>query len=87
MKLPDWFRVPTPVGFYNPDWAIVMERRDAHAKQLGKLLLYLVRETKDDKWRTTLRPTEMRKVRCAEKHFTETLGVSFKVVSTTDQLT
>jgi type III restriction enzyme len=25
VKLPNWFRVPTPVGEYNPDWAIVVE--------------------------------------------------------------
>src|SRR5439155_23808360 len=30
IKLPPWFRVPTPVGEYNPDWAIVWEDRDSH---------------------------------------------------------
>ena len=36
VKLPDWFKVETPVGTYNPDWAIVK-----HADET----IYLVRET------------------------------------------
>ena len=41
VKLPAWFKVATPVGQYNPDWALVMESiEDPEA------LLYLVRETK-----------------------------------------
>lgn len=39
LKLPEWFKVPTPLGNYNPDWAIV------RAEPGGKYL-YLVRETK-----------------------------------------
>ena len=41
IKLPSWFTVATPIGAYNPDWAIVMEDPDG-----GDDLLYLVRETK-----------------------------------------
>ncbi|MFM7366358.1 MAG: 3'-5' exonuclease, partial [Sphaerospermopsis kisseleviana] len=40
IKLPNWFTVPTPVGEYNPDWAIVMEDRDEHGELVGKPLLY-----------------------------------------------
>ena len=47
LKLPRWFTVPTPVGNYNPDWAIVLEERDAHGQATDKPLLYLVRETKE----------------------------------------
>ncbi|MEV3989083.1 DEAD/DEAH box helicase family protein [Streptomyces sp. NPDC049837] len=39
-QLPSWFRVPTPLGAYNPDWAIVRETSDGHRH------LYLVTETK-----------------------------------------
>ena len=40
VKLPAWFKVDTPVGYYNPDWAILLER------ETGGDTLYLVRETK-----------------------------------------
>lgn len=39
IKLPPWFTVPTPVGEYNPDWAIVWEDRDEHGQATGKPLL------------------------------------------------
>jgi type III restriction enzyme len=45
-KLPPWFTVPTPVGEYNPDWAIVIEQRDEHGEPIDRPLLYLVCETK-----------------------------------------
>jgi restriction endonuclease len=37
VKLPGWFQIDTPLGTYNPDWAILKD--DGHA-------FYLVRETK-----------------------------------------
>lgn len=39
VKLPDWFKIPTPLGNYNPDWAFVRQQDDGRA-------IYLVRETK-----------------------------------------
>ena len=44
VKLPQWFVVETPVGEYNPDWAVVLEERDTQGKIREKL--YLVKETK-----------------------------------------
>jgi type III restriction enzyme len=76
VKLPSWFEVDTPVGKYNPDWAIVK-----HDKQS----LYLVKETKGTKDFLKLRTTEADKVRCGQRHF-ETLGVSFAVVVTADEV-
>jgi type III restriction enzyme len=76
VKLPGWFVIDTPVGTYNPDWAII--------KQNGQAL-YLVRETKGTRDFLKLRTTEADKVRCGEKHF-ETLGVPFKVVVTADEV-
>ena len=70
VKLPGWFEIDTPVGKYNPDWAIVRHDDDT---------LYLVRETKSTKDFLKLRTSEADKVRCGQKHF-ETLGVPFKVV-------
>ena len=53
VKLPDWFRVDTPVGEYNPDWAILK-----HNDQT----LYLVRETKATRDFLKLRTSEADKV-------------------------
>ena len=76
VKLPDWFKVETPVGTYNPDWAIVK-----HEDQT----LYLVKETKGTKDFLKLRTTEADKVRCGQRHF-ETLGVPFAVSVTADDV-
>jgi len=79
IKLPNWFTVPTPVGEYNPDWALVMEDRDEHGDANGRDLLYLVRETKSTKNLDELRPDERRKIKCGEKHFVGALGTSYSV--------
>lgn len=76
VKLPNWFEIDTPVGKYNPDWAIV--------KQDGAAL-YLARETKGTKDFLKLRTSEADKVRCGKKHF-ETLGVPFAVVVSADEV-
>lgn len=86
LKLPSWFKVLTPVGEYNPDWAIVMEERDEHGQPTGKPLLYLVRETKGTVILDDLRPDERRKVQCGEKHFKGALGVDYKVVTSAGEL-
>lgn len=76
LKLPRWFEVDTPVGKYNPDWAIV--KRDSDT-------VYMVRETKGTKNSLKLRSAEVDKVRCGERHF-EALGVPFAVVTRADQV-
>jgi type III restriction enzyme len=70
MKLPSWFKIETPIGDYNPDWAIVK-----HNDQT----LYLVRETKGTRDFLKLRSAEADKIRCGERHF-EALGVDYAVV-------
>jgi type III restriction enzyme len=81
VKLPGWFTVPTPVGDYNPDWAIVMEPRDEFGNPTGEELLYLVRETKDTTDLEELRSDETRKIHCGERHFQDALGVDYRVVT------
>jgi type III restriction enzyme len=76
VKLPDWFKVETPVGSYNPDWAIVKHQDET---------IYLVRETKSTKDFLKLRTTEADKVRCGQRHF-EALGVPFAVATTADDI-
>lgn len=76
VKLPGWFEVDTPVGKYNPDWAIV--------KHNGQVL-YLVRETKGSQGFLKLRTSEADKVRCGMKHF-EAIGVPFAIAVTADEV-
>ena len=76
LKLPDWFKVPTPIGHYNPDWAIVMQ--DEHDPAAERL--YLVSETKGAVERDTLRGAEAKKIECGRAHFEGALGVQYKVV-------
>lgn len=85
-KLPGWFTVKTPVGDYNPDWAIVIEERDEHGQPAKKPLLYLVRETKAEDWKTDSRLDERRKITCGEHHFKGALGVDYRVVSNAGEL-
>jgi type III restriction enzyme len=73
MKLPDKFKIPTPVGSYNPDWAIVKEID-------GKEHVYMIRETKGTQQTSLLRPTEEAKIECGKKHF-EAIGIGDFAVS------
>lgn len=70
VKLPAWFKVETPIGSYNPDWAIIKQDDKA---------FYLVRETKSTKDFLKLRTSEADKIRCGIQHFKE-LGVDYSVV-------
>lgn len=63
-KLPSWFKIPTPLGTYNPDWAVVVDDG-------GKEKLYFVVETKGSTWWGDLRHIEGAKILCGEKHFEE----------------
>jgi type III restriction enzyme len=76
VKLPGWFEIDTPVGKYNPDWAVV--------KHDGQVL-YLVRETKGTRDFLKLRTSEADKVRCGQRHF-EAIGVPFAVVVGADEV-
>lgn len=66
VKLPSWFKIDTPLGNYNPDWALVVEKG-------GKEKLYFVIESKGTENRLELRPEEDAKITCAQKHF-EAIG-------------
>ncbi|MDA4127437.1 MAG: DEAD/DEAH box helicase family protein [Thaumarchaeota archaeon] len=85
-KLPPWFTITTPVGTYNPDWAIVWDEGEGLLKDSKKLKLYLVRETKGTTILNDLRPDERRKIICAQRHFGDALGVDYKVITNAKQL-
>ncbi|MGR6364269.1 type III restriction-modification system endonuclease [Escherichia coli] len=59
-KLPNWFKIPTPLGNYNPDWALVINKN-------GEDNIYFVVETKSNL--LTLRDNESGKIKCGEAHF------------------
>jgi type III restriction enzyme len=61
-KLPGWFSVPTPLGSYNPDWAVLVEKDGAER-------LYFVVETKSGLFLDDLREKERAKIECGKVHF------------------
>jgi type III restriction enzyme len=71
VKLPSWFKIDTPIGPYNPDWAFVTEREEK---------LYFVRETKSTLDSEERRTKENQKIACGRRHF-ESLGVDYDVVT------
>lgn len=63
-KLPKGFLIPTPVGDYNPDWAISF--KEGSVKHI-----YFVAETKGSMSSMELRKIEEKKIECAQKFFAE----------------
>ena len=61
-KLPGWFKVPTPLGSYNPDWAVLLRTEDGER-------LYFVVETKGGLFADDLRDREGAKTACGKAHF------------------
>jgi type III restriction enzyme len=61
-KLPGWFTVPTPLGTYNPDWAVLVDDG-------GTERLYFVVETKSSLFEHDLRAVEGAKIACGKAHF------------------
>ncbi len=79
-KLPPWFKIDTPLGSYNPDWAVLYEKN-------GIEKLYLIVETKGTLFQEELRPKEKAKIKCGVKHF-EAISedIIFKQTDTFDHL-
>ncbi len=71
VKLPSWFTVETPLGKYNPDWAIVKEEDEK---------VYFVRETKGSIEESSMRLSEDQKIKCGKKHFAAIGMTNFEVV-------
>ena len=76
VKLPSFFKVETPIGTYNPDWAIVKHNDNT---------IYLVRETKSTKNFEKLRNSEADKIKCGRKHFS-VLDADFDVVTNSNEI-
>lgn len=80
-KLPNWFKIPTPIGNYNPDWALVFE---------DDKKIYFVAETKDTGTPqvdlSKLSREEQMKIKCGKAHFNEFDDLQYKVVNKIGQL-
>lgn len=80
-KLPRGFFIPTPVGNYNPDWAIAF--KDGHVKHI-----YFIAETKGSLSSLDLREMEKNKIECARKFFAQIASdeVKYDVIDGYDKL-
>lgn len=80
-KLPNDFKIPTPLGGYNPDWAIVFERAD-------KKNIYFVAETKGNCEELQLKGSEDLKIQYAKKYFEslEDENITYDCVKNYDEL-
>lgn len=80
-KLPNWFKIPTPIGNYNPDWAVVFE---------DDKKIYFVAETKDTGTNqvdlSKLKVDEQLKIKCGKAHFNEFEDLEYIVVNKVGQL-
>lgn len=76
-KLPSKFKIPTPLGTYNPDWAVVFE---------NDTRVYFVAETKSSTVKAERRTKENLKIDCGRKHFALASDVIFKDVTKLEEL-
>jgi len=78
-KLPRRFKIPTPLGDYTPDWAILFENDQR---------IYFVAETKGTLNPQLLREIESMKIQCGAKHFAlfKPLGVEYRLAVETKDL-
>lgn len=61
-KIPDRFKIDTPIGTYNPDWAVLWEKN-------GEKKLFFVIETKGTESLFNLKTPEQLKIHCGKEHF------------------
>jgi type III restriction enzyme len=74
IKLPDWFKIQTPIGSYNPDWALIFK---------NDRKLYFVAETKSvpEGAGENLRRNELLKIECGKAHFEQFEEIEFRQVT------
>lgn len=74
-KLPFWFKIKTPIGNYNPDWALIKKNEKT---------VYFVTETKSSG--QELKISEMRKIKCGYANYKEFVDVKFRQVTKVAEL-
>ena len=75
-KIPSRFKIETPIGTYNPDWAVYLTKN-------GEEKLYFVLETKGTTNFIHLQPSEQMKIHCGKEHF-KTLDSGIEMQTVTD---
>lgn len=75
-KIPSRFKIETPIGTYNPDWAVYLTKN-------GEEKLYFVLETKGTTNFIHLQPSEQMKIHCGKEHF-KTLDSGIELQTVTD---
>jgi type III restriction enzyme len=79
--LSNWFKISTPIGNYNPDWALVFK---------GDKKIYFVAETKETGTSSVdlykLSTEEQMKIKCGKAHFKEFDDLEYRVVNKVGQL-
>jgi type III restriction enzyme len=82
-KLPRWFQVPTPLGSYSPDWAVLVQTDKGER-------LYFVVETKSSLFMDDLRDAEGAKIACGKAHFNALRAagssVEYRVAKSLDEI-
>jgi len=74
-KLPFWFKTKTPIGNYNPDWALIKKNEKT---------VYFVAETKS--LGQELKKSETREIKCGHAHFNEFEDVKYRQETTVSEL-
>jgi len=74
-KLPFWFKITTPIGNYNPDWALIKKNEKT---------VYFVAETKSPG--QELKASEKQKIKCGYAHFNEFEDVKYRQIATVGDL-
>src|SRR5690625_3346938 len=80
VKLPKQFKIDTPIGPYNPDWAIVK-----HDEYGGNEKVYMVKETKGTTSKEQLRISELAKIQYGKAHF-DSIGVDYSWVTNASEI-
>jgi len=75
MKLPDYYKIETPIGTYNPDFGLVMKRKQIESGNEKEYHFVIeIKGTNDIDDKKALKASEVYKIKCAIKHF-NALGV------------
>lgn len=76
LKFPSWYKIPTPIGNYEPDFGVVLHKRLLSSPDEDKEYYFVVeiKGTNDINDTRALTPHEIGRIKCAVKHF-KSLGI------------
>lgn len=76
LKFPSWYKIPTPIGNYEPDFGVVLHKRLLSSPNEDKEYYFVVeiKGTDDINDTRALTPHEIGRIKCAVKHF-KSLGI------------